>query len=146
MCANALYESVVQAVTNPARASVGIEAPEDRVEKLLAELSGKDIHEVIAAGREKMSVMPVGGGGGAAPAAAAPAAGEGKVGEGKKEEAAKPKEKEKPKEVWVLGTCCCMQHFKDLARLSNPLHLVVQESEEEVRGYHPGNFCCAASF
>ncbi|KAK2978889.1 hypothetical protein RJ640_030938 [Escallonia rubra] len=65
--------------------SVGIEADDDRIELLLSEVKGKDITELIAAGREKLASVPSGGGvavavattgggggGGAAPAAAEP--------------------------------------------------------------------------
>eukprot|EP01024_Parvocaulis_polyphysoides_P018442 TRINITY_DN1817_c0_g1_i3.p4 TRINITY_DN1817_c0_g1~~TRINITY_DN1817_c0_g1_i3.p4 ORF type:complete len:116 (-),score=46.81 TRINITY_DN1817_c0_g1_i3:394-741(-) len=74
--------------------SVGIEAEEDRLELLINEMKGKDVHEVLAMGREKLSVVPSGGGGavGGAPAAdagaAAPAA------EEKKEEAKKEESEE----------------------------------------------------
>ncbi|KAL5343928.1 60s acidic ribosomal protein-domain-containing protein [Aspergillus crustosus] len=51
--------------------SVGIDAEEDRLEKLLAELQGKDINELIAEGSTKLASVPSGGAGGAAPAAAA---------------------------------------------------------------------------
>ncbi|ETN62755.1 60S acidic ribosomal protein P2 [Anopheles darlingi] len=62
--------------------SVGIEADSARVTKIVSELKGKSIEELIASGREKLSSMPAGGGapsgapaaagaGGAAPAAAA---------------------------------------------------------------------------
>ncbi|EFE38246.1 hypothetical protein TRV_07083 [Trichophyton verrucosum HKI 0517] len=52
--------------------SVGIDADSERVEKLLAELEGKDIQELIAEGSTKLASVPSGGAGGAA---AAPAAG-----------------------------------------------------------------------
>ncbi|KAL0390634.1 UNVERIFIED_CONTAM: 60S acidic ribosomal protein P2 [Sesamum calycinum] len=73
------------------RKSVGAEADEDRIELLLAQVKGKDITELIAAGREKLASVPAGGGavaaapvsggaaGGAAPAAAAEAKKEEKV-------------------------------------------------------------------
>lgn len=64
--------------TNPifllCRAAVGAEADDAKISKLLAELSGKDIAEVIKAGSEKLASVPSGGGGGGG-AAAAPAAG-----------------------------------------------------------------------
>ncbi|KAL6508747.1 hypothetical protein OROHE_021306 [Orobanche hederae] len=75
--------------------SVGAEADEDRIELLLSQVKGKDITELIAAGREKLASVPAGGGavavaapaggvgGGAAPAAAA---------ETKKEEKVEEKE------------------------------------------------------
>ncbi|KAI3696916.1 hypothetical protein L6452_29529 [Arctium lappa] len=74
--------------------SVGADADEDRIELLLSEVKGKDITELIAAGREKLASVPSGGGGvavaaatggGAAPAAAAAA-------EPKKEEKVEEKE------------------------------------------------------
>mmetsp|Transcript_30057 Transcript_30057/g.74004 ORF Transcript_30057/g.74004 Transcript_30057/m.74004 type:complete len:112 (+) Transcript_30057:50-385(+) len=55
--------------------SVGIEAESDKLDALLGNLKGRDILEVIAAGRTKMSAMPSGGGGGAAAPVAAAAAG-----------------------------------------------------------------------
>lgn len=51
--------------------SVGVEVDAARVTKIIADLKGKSIEELIAQGREKLSSMPVGGGA----AAAAPAAG-----------------------------------------------------------------------
>ncbi|KAL8247229.1 hypothetical protein R6Q59_008445 [Mikania micrantha] len=74
--------------------SVGADADEDRIELLLSEVKGKDITELIAAGREKLASVPSGGGGvavaaaaggGGAPAAAAAA-------EPKKEEKVEEKE------------------------------------------------------
>ncbi|KAI3669242.1 hypothetical protein L6452_40469 [Arctium lappa] len=73
---------------------VGADADEDRIELLLSEVKGKDITELIAAGRENLASVPSGGGGvavaaatcgGAAPAAAAAA-------EPKKEEKVEEKE------------------------------------------------------
>lgn len=56
--------------------SVGIEADATRLGKVVADLKGKSIEELIKEGREKLSSMPVGGGvaAAAAPAAGAPAA------------------------------------------------------------------------
>jgi ribosomal protein L12E/L44/L45/RPP1/RPP2 len=67
---------------------VGVEADSERVAKLLSELEGKDIAEVIAAGTEKLASVPSGGGGGAAAGGAAPAG----------DAAAAAKEEEKPAE------------------------------------------------
>ncbi|XP_015608743.1 60S acidic ribosomal protein P2 isoform X2 [Cephus cinctus] len=53
--------------------SVGIEADAEKLKKVISELNGKNIDELITKGREKLSSMPVGGGA-AAPAAAAAAA------------------------------------------------------------------------
>ncbi|XP_020552528.1 60S acidic ribosomal protein P2B-like [Sesamum indicum] len=54
--------------------SVGAEADDDRIELLLSQVKGKDITELIAAGREKLASVPAGGG---AVAVAAPAGGAG---------------------------------------------------------------------
>ncbi|PRW34006.1 60S acidic ribosomal P2 [Chlorella sorokiniana] len=73
--------------------SVGIEAEAERVQKLLAELEGKDINEVIAAGTAKLASVPSGGAvaaGGAAPAAGGAAA----AAEEKKEEKVEEEEDE----------------------------------------------------
>lgn len=61
--------------------SVGIEADGTRLGKVVADLKGKSIDDLIKEGREKLSSMPVGGGvAAAAPAAgAAPAAAEAKA-------------------------------------------------------------------
>ncbi|XP_054812154.1 60S acidic ribosomal protein P2B-like [Prosopis cineraria] len=53
--------------------SVGAEADDERIELLLNEVNGKDITELIAAGREKLASVP--GGGGAVAAVAAPTGG-----------------------------------------------------------------------
>ncbi|TFK26176.1 ribosomal protein 60S [Coprinopsis marcescibilis] len=70
--------------------TVGIESDDERLDKLLSEISGKDINELIAEGSSKLASVPSGGAGGAAPAAsaggAAPAA------EEKKEEKEEEKE------------------------------------------------------
>ncbi|KAI9790187.1 MAG: 60S acidic ribosomal protein P2 [Peltula sp. TS41687] len=55
--------------------SVGIEADDDRLEKLLSELKGKDIQELINEGMQKLASVPSGGAGGAAPAAGGAATG-----------------------------------------------------------------------
>ncbi|GLU19225.1 hypothetical protein SLE2022_354860 [Rubroshorea leprosula] len=76
--------------------SVGCEVDEDRIELLLSEVKGKDVTELVAAGREKLASVPSGGG---AVAVAAPAAGGGGGGaaapaaaESKKEEKVEEKE------------------------------------------------------
>lgn len=73
--------------------SVGAEADDDRIELLLSEVKGKDITELIAAGREKLASVPsAGGGGGGAVAVAATAGG------GAALAAAEPKKEEKVEE------------------------------------------------
>merc|ERR1711874_907661 len=58
--------------------SVGIEAESDKLEKVISELSGKDLKTLVAEGHAKLASMPAGG-------SAAPAAAEAKK-EEKKEE------------------------------------------------------------
>ncbi|KAL8791029.1 MAG: hypothetical protein Q9213_000236 [Squamulea squamosa] len=53
--------------------SVGIDADSDRLDKLIKELEGKDLQELISEGSQKLASVPSGGGGGGG--AAAPAAG-----------------------------------------------------------------------
>lgn len=74
--------------------AVGADADDDRIELLLSEVKGRDITELIAAGREKLASVPSGGGGVAVAAAAgggggAPAAA---AAESKKEEKVEEKE------------------------------------------------------
>ncbi|KAI9167525.1 60S acidic ribosomal protein P2 [Paramyrothecium foliicola] len=71
--------------------AVGIEADDERLDKLLSELEGKDINELIASGSEKLASVPSGGAGGAAPAAGGAAAG-GAAEDAKKEEKEEEKE------------------------------------------------------
>ncbi|OWM68986.1 60S acidic ribosomal protein P2-like [Punica granatum] len=81
--------------------SVGAEADDDRIEMLLSEVKGKDITELIAAGREKLASVPAGGGVAVA-AAAAPAASGGDAApaaESKKEEKAKEPESEEDEDM-----------------------------------------------
>ncbi|CAA2957147.1 60S acidic ribosomal P2B-like [Olea europaea subsp. europaea] len=72
--------------------SVGAEADDERIELLLSQVKGKDITELIAAGREKLASVPSGGG---AVAVAAPAAG---AGGGAAPAAAETKKEEKVEE------------------------------------------------
>ncbi|KAJ6257731.1 hypothetical protein Dda_7519 [Drechslerella dactyloides] len=55
--------------------SVGIEADDERLDKLLSELEGKNINDLIAEGQSKLASVPSGGGGGAAPSGGAAAGG-----------------------------------------------------------------------
>lgn len=56
--------------------SVGIEADSDRLDKLISELEGKDINDLISQGSAKLASVPSGGsGGGAAASGGAAAAG-----------------------------------------------------------------------
>ncbi|KAF8631916.1 hypothetical protein AX15_002173 [Amanita polypyramis BW_CC] len=80
--------------------TVGITADEERVGKLISELQGKDIAQLIAEGSSKLASVPSGGAVGAAPAAGgAPAAAA--AAEEKKEE--KEEEKEESDEDMGFG-------------------------------------------
>ncbi|XXG63051.1 hypothetical protein AAC387_Pa05g1321 [Persea americana] len=72
--------------------SVGAEADDDRIELLLSEVSGKDITELIASGREKFASVPSGGGAPIAMAASAGGGGAAPADEPKKEEKVEEKE------------------------------------------------------
>ncbi|GFR48341.1 hypothetical protein Agub_g10228 [Astrephomene gubernaculifera] len=79
---------------NKILSSVGVEADAEKVNKLIAELEGKDLQEVLAAGRSKLASVPSGGAvAAAAPAGGAPAAG-GAAPAPKKEEKKEPSEEE----------------------------------------------------
>ncbi|XP_063396473.1 large ribosomal subunit protein P2-like [Mytilus trossulus] len=65
--------------------SVGIEAEADKIKKIISELKGKNLEDLIKEGQEKLASVPAGGA--AAPAApAAAAAAEAPKGGAKKEE------------------------------------------------------------
>ncbi len=69
--------------------TVGIEAKDEHLNKVISELSGKDIDEVIAEGQAKLASVPTGGvaaAGGGGGAAAADAGGAAEEKEEKKEE------------------------------------------------------------
>ncbi|XP_024873646.1 60S acidic ribosomal protein P2-like [Temnothorax curvispinosus] len=80
--------------------SVGIEADAEKLKKVITDLNGKSIDELITQGREKLSSMPVGG----AAAAGAPAAPAGAAApvEEKKEEK-KPAKEESESEDDDMG-------------------------------------------
>ncbi|KAM5316017.1 large ribosomal subunit protein P2 isoform X2 [Desmodus rotundus] len=68
--------------------SVGIEADDDRLNKVISELNGKNIEDVIAQGIGKLASVPAGAAVAvsAAPGSAAPAAGSAPAAEEKKDE------------------------------------------------------------
>ncbi|XP_045454193.1 60S acidic ribosomal protein P2 [Melitaea cinxia] len=80
--------------------SVGIEADSDKLKKVIDELDGKSVEDLIAQGREKLSSMPAGG---AAPAAAAAAPAAAAVEEKKEEKEAKKEESESDDEDMGFG-------------------------------------------
>ncbi|KAL7742675.1 hypothetical protein ACLKA6_005134 [Drosophila palustris] len=84
-------ESPANADLEKILSSVGIEADAERLTRVIKELKGKSIDDLIKEGREKLSSMPVGGG--AAPAAAAAGAPAAAAG-GDKKEAKKEEKKE----------------------------------------------------
>jgi len=101
----------------PCMHAVGVEADAADVERLLKELEGKDIHELIAAGREKLQSVPSGG----AVAAAAPAAGGAAAGAaaGGKAEA----KKEEPSEEDEV--CCSGRPRAQLAQKASRQALII---------------------
>jgi len=84
-------------------AAGGVEAEEERVEKLISELKGKSIDELIAEGSSKLSSVPSGGAGGGAAAAPAAAAGAAAAEEAPKEEEKKEEEKEESDDDMGFG-------------------------------------------
>merc|ERR1712203_396055 len=65
--------------------SVGVDADEEKMNKVISELSGKAIADVLAEGKEKLASVPAGGAAPAAGAAAAGGAEEAPAAEAKKE-------------------------------------------------------------
>ncbi|KKZ67866.1 hypothetical protein EMCG_06395 [[Emmonsia] crescens] len=72
--------------------AVGIDADDERLEKLIAELEGKNLSELIAEGSTKLASVPSGG------AASGPAAAGGAATGGQPAAAEKVEEKEEEKE------------------------------------------------
>ncbi|KAI9874628.1 MAG: 60S acidic ribosomal protein P2 [Pleopsidium flavum] len=81
--------------------SVGIEADDERLDKLISELEGKDLAELIAEGTTKLASVPSGGSGGGAAAPAGGAGGAAPAEETKAEE--KEEEKEESDEDMGFG-------------------------------------------
>ena len=54
--------------------AVGAESDDEKIEKLLADLEGKNVEELIASGLDKLVSIPTGGAAAPAAGAAAPAA------------------------------------------------------------------------
>ena len=74
--------------------SVGIEVDAEKVKKVISELTGKNIEEVIAKGSEKLASVPSGGGAVAVSAGAPAAAADSPKKESKKEEKKEESEEE----------------------------------------------------
>ncbi|PLB48076.1 ribosomal protein 60S [Aspergillus steynii IBT 23096] len=77
--------------------SVGIDADEERLTKLISELEGKNLQELISEGTTKLASVPSGGAGAAAAAPAAAAGGDAPA------EAPKEEEKEESDEDMGFG-------------------------------------------
>ncbi|XP_067137490.1 large ribosomal subunit protein P2 [Centruroides vittatus] len=73
--------------------SVGIESDSERLSKVISELNGKDVQEVIENGKAKLASVPAGGA-----VAVAAGAGGGDAAEPAKEEAKKEEKKEESEE------------------------------------------------
>ncbi|EJU03651.1 ribosomal protein 60S [Dacryopinax primogenitus] len=85
-------------------AAGGVEADEERLEKLISEVKGKSVNELIAEGTAKLSSVPAGGAGGAAAAPAAAAGGAAAAAEeDPKEEEKKEEEKEESDDDMGFG-------------------------------------------
>ncbi|XP_045770272.1 60S acidic ribosomal protein P2 [Maniola jurtina] len=80
--------------------SVGIEADSDKLKRVIDELKGKSVEDLIVQGREKLSSMPAGG---AAPAAAAAAPAAAAVEEKKEEKETKKEDSESDDEDMGFG-------------------------------------------
>ncbi|XP_041836923.1 60S acidic ribosomal protein P2 [Melanotaenia boesemani] len=80
--------------------SVGIEADDERLNKVISELNGKDINEVMNSGLSKLASVPAGGAVAApAPAAGAAAAGAAPVAAEEKKEEKKEESEESDEDM-----------------------------------------------
>jgi len=85
--------------------SVNVEADDAKLEKLLSELRGKNLQELIEAGRSKLAAVPTGGAA-AAPSGGAPSSGApsgGKVDAAPKRDDTPPAKEEKEESEEGLG-------------------------------------------
>merc|ERR1712080_37145 len=82
-------------------ASVGIDVDDEKLKKVIGELSGKNIDEVIAEGREKLASVPSGAG--VAAAGGAAGAGGGAAEEAPAEEAKKEESEEESDDDMGFG-------------------------------------------
>ncbi|ORX39381.1 60s acidic ribosomal protein-domain-containing protein [Kockovaella imperatae] len=85
--------------------TAGAEADDSQLDKLISELEGKDINELIAEGSSKLASVPSGGGGGGGAAAASggAAAGGAAAADAPAEEAKKEEEKEESDDDMGFG-------------------------------------------
>ncbi|XP_022668227.1 60S acidic ribosomal protein P2-like [Varroa jacobsoni] len=80
--------------------SVGIEVDKDKLKKVVSEMNGKDIQELIREGSEKLASVPAGG---SAPAAGGAAAAPAASAEAEKKEDKKEEEEEEEDEDMGFG-------------------------------------------
>ena len=90
--------------------SVGAEAEASQISKLVKELHGKSVDELMAAGSKKLASVSVG----AAPAAAAPAAGAAASAPAKGAEKKKEEPKEEEEEVGTFFSLCGCSLFNSM--------------------------------
>ena len=83
---------------NKILSSVGITGDKAKIDKLIKELDGKDLEELIAEGQKKLAMVPSGGGGGGGGAKAG-----GSGGDAKPAEAAAPEPEEESEEDEEMG-------------------------------------------
>jgi len=83
--------------------SAGVDTDEERLDKLISELKGKDINQLIADGSSKLSSVPSGGGGGGGGAAAASGGGGGAAAAAEPEEERKEEAKEESDDDMGFG-------------------------------------------
>ncbi|KAL6720716.1 60S acidic ribosomal protein P2 [Lecanora helva] len=83
--------------------SVGIDADDERLDKLIEELKGKDLQELIAEGSTKLASVPSGGGGGGGAGAGGATTGGGDAPTEEKKEEKKEEEKEESDEDMGFG-------------------------------------------
>ncbi|KAL8860081.1 MAG: hypothetical protein Q9178_003345 [Gyalolechia marmorata] len=83
--------------------SVGIDADSDRLDKLIKELEGKDLQELIAEGSQKLASVPSGGGGGGGAAATAAGGAAGGDAAAEKEPEKEPEKEEESDEDMGFG-------------------------------------------
>ncbi|KAF8605951.1 ribosomal protein 60S [Ceratobasidium sp. AG-I] len=81
----------------------GVDIDEDRLNKFLSEVEGKDINSLIAEGSSKLASVPSGGGGGGGGAAPAAAAGGAAAPAEEKKEEKKEEEKEESDDDMGFG-------------------------------------------
>lgn len=105
--------------TNSFRArSITVEASE--VEKLISELAGKDLNELIAAGSAKLASVPSGGAGGAAAPAAATGGAAAAAVEKVEEKVEEKEESDECVMFWALGGGAGPRERRSADKFSHP--------------------------